>query len=256
MPYSAQVNRLAELLRLLPAADWAGLSFLFAAWIGYATFARRRARRRPSFLGSTNRVRRQWMLQTTYREARVIDAIAVQQMSGAASFFASTTILIIGALVAVIGSTEKASDLVRELPFAARTSVLVFDLKLAVLTAIFVYAFFRFTWSIRQYSAGMLLIAAVPEYDTIRDEAQRQAFAERASRVMALAAQSFNDGLRAYYMAFAAVSWFVSPWVMAAATAGVVWVLYQREFHSAVLSALEASAWGAVAARPPPRPEP
>jgi uncharacterized membrane protein len=40
---------------------------------------------------------------------------------------------------------------------------------------------------------------------------------------------------------------------MAAATAGVVWVLYQREFHSAVLSALDASTWGA-AAMPPPRP--
>ena len=238
------MNRLADLLRLLPVADWAGLGLFFTAWNGYAVFARRRARRRPSFLGSTNRVRRQWMLQTTYREVRVLDAIAVQQMSGAASFFASTTILIIGALLAAIGSTEKASDLVRELPFAARTSVLVFDLKLVVLTAIFVYAFFRFTWSIRQYSAGMLLIAAVPEHDTIGDETQRQAFADRASRVMALAAQSFNDGLRAYYMAFAAVSWFVSPWLMVAASAGVAWVLYQREFRSAVLTALEPSvAW-------------
>ena len=44
-----------------------------------------------------------------------------------------------------LGATEKASELVRELPFAARTSMLVFDLKLAVLTAIFVFAFFRFT---------------------------------------------------------------------------------------------------------------
>ena len=243
------MNRLADLLRLLPVADWAALAFLFAGWAGYAVFAKRRALTRPSFLGSSNRVRRQWMLQTTYREVRVLDAIAVQQMSGAASFFASTTILIIGALLAAIGSTEKASDLVRELPFAARTSVLVFDLKLAVLTAIFVYAFFRFTWSIRQYSAGVLMIASVPEADAIRDDAQRHAFAERASRVMALAAQSFNDGLRAYYMAFAAVSWFVSPWLMAAASAGVAWVLYQREFHSAVLTALEPSvAWSTSAA--------
>ena len=258
LPYSACVNRLAELLRLLPAPDWAALGFLFVAWIGYATFARRRARRRPSFMGSTNRVRRQWMLQSTYREVRVLDAIAVQQMSGAASFFASTTILIIGALVAAIGSTEKASDLVRELPFAARTSVLVFDLKLAVLTGIFVYAFFRFTWSIRQYSAGVLMIASIPEAEAISDESMRQAFADRASRVMALAAESFNDGLRAYYMAFAAVSWFISPWVMAASTAGVAWVLFQREFHSSVLSALEGPTWAAASASsaPPSPPSP
>jgi uncharacterized membrane protein len=52
---------------------------------------------------------------------------------------------------------------VREIPFAARTTVLVFDLKVVLLTAIFVYAFFRFTWSLRQYSFGALLVAAAPD---------------------------------------------------------------------------------------------
>jgi uncharacterized membrane protein len=166
--------------------------------------------------------------------------VVVQQMSSTASFFASTTILIIGALLAVLGSTERASDLVREIPFATRTTVMVFDFKVMVLTAIFVYAFFRFTWSIRQYSAGVLLVAAAPESTAITDEAERHRFADRAGRVMGLAAESFNDGLRAYYMAFAAVAWFISPWLMLAATAGVIWVLYRREFRSEVLLALEA----------------
>jgi uncharacterized membrane protein len=233
------MDRLTQLSHLLPLADWAALVFFFAAWAGYAVFARRRARTRPSFLGSSNRVRRQWMLQTTYREVRVLDGVVVQQLSGTASFFASTTILIVGAIVAVLGATEKASDLVREIPFAARTSLLVFDFKLMVLAAIFVYAFFRFTWCIRQYSVGVLLVAAAPEAAAVTDEAQRQDFADRAGRVMGLAAESFNDGLRAYYMSFAALSWFVSPWVMLAASAGVIWVLYRREFRSEVLHALE-----------------
>ena len=58
---------------------------------------------------------------------------------------------------------------------------------------------------------------------------------------MGLAAETFNDGLRAYYMSFAAVSWFFSPWAMLAATAGVIWVLYRREFRSEVLQALESA---------------
>jgi uncharacterized membrane protein len=233
------MDKLLDLTRLLPWIDWLGLIFFFAAWAGYAVFARRRARTRPSFLGSSNQVRRQWMLQTTYREVRVLDGVVVQQLSSTASFFASTTILIIGALLAVLGATEQASDLVREIPFAARTSLLVFHFKLVLLAAIFVYAFFRFTWCIRQYSVGVLLVAAAPEAAAITDEAQRQAFAERAGLVMGLAAESFNDGLRAYYMSFAAVSWFVSPWAMLAATATVIWVLYRREFRSEVLRALE-----------------
>jgi uncharacterized membrane protein len=237
------MQRLLDLLRLLPPADWAAMAFFLAGWIGYAIFARRRARTQPSFLGSSNRVRRQWMLQTTHREVRVLDGVVVQQLSSIASFFASTTILIIGALVAVLGATEQASDLVREIPFAARTSLLVFDFKVVVLTAIFVYAFFRFTWCIRQYSVGVLLVAAVPEAGAIDDDAQRQRFADRAGRVMGLAAESFNDGLRAYYMSFAAASWFISPWAMMAATTAVVAVLYRREFRSEVLKLLEPG-WG------------
>ncbi len=232
------MDKLFQLQHLLPWADWAALVALFSAWVGYAVFATRRSLQRPSFLASSNRVRRLWMLQSTHREVRMLDGLVVQQMSSTASFFASTSILIIGALLAVLGATEKASDLVREIPFAARTSLLVFDFKVAVLAAIFVYAFFRFTWSIRQYSVGVLLVAAAPEADHFKDDAQREAFADRAGRVMGLAAASFNDGLRAYYMSFAAMAWFFSPWAMMVVTAGVVLVLYRREFHSEVLRAL------------------
>ncbi|MEY4413895.1 MAG: hypothetical protein RIQ53_1188, partial [Pseudomonadota bacterium] len=124
------------------------------------------------------------------------------------------------------------------LPFAARTSVLVFDLKLVLLLAIFIFAFFRFTWSLRQYSFGVVMVGAAPDSKRYVDEAQRAAFADRAGRVMGLAAESFNDGLRACYMAFAAVAWFVSPWAMIAGTVTVVWILFRREFHSEVLEVL------------------
>lgn len=227
-----------DALSVLPAIDWLAVIGLFAGWVGYAQFARRHARSNPSVLAATNRVRRQWMRQTTVRENRVIDGVTVQNLSTSPSFFASTTILIIGGLLAVLGTTDKASEIVREIPFAARTSVLVFDLKVATLTAIFVYAFFRFTWSMRQYTFGALLVASAPEYDAPWTDAERDAFAARAGGVMGLAAETFNDGLRAYYMAFAGIGWFFSPWACLAATAAVVFVLYQREFHSEVLAML------------------
>ena len=55
-----------------------------------------------------------------------------------------------------------------------------------------------------------------------------------------MAAETFNDGLRAYYFAFAAIGWFFSPIVFMAATVGVVYILYQREFGSDVLGVLSA----------------
>jgi uncharacterized membrane protein len=225
-------------VRVLPWADWLALVLFFAGWAGYATFARRRAPTKPSVLALTNRERHRWMLQATYRDNRVLDGVVVQNLSTSPSFFASTTILIIGGLLAVLSTTEKASGLVSEIPFAARTSALVFDLKVVLMTAIFIYAFFRFTWSLRQYSFGVLLVAAAPQPEHYVDDAQRQAFADRAGRVMGLAAETFNDGLRAYYFSFAATAWFFSPWAFMVGTLGVVWILYRREFHSEVLAVL------------------
>jgi uncharacterized membrane protein len=232
-----------KVLGLLPWFDWAAIVGLFAGWSGYALFAKRRSGVQASVLATTNRIRRQWMLQATYREVRVVDGVVIQNLSTSPSFFASTTILIIGGLLAVLGTTEKASELVREIPFAARTSVLVFDLKVILLLVIFIYAFFRFTWSMRQYTFGALLIASAPEAGQLaalgaEGEVQRQAFADKAGKVVAMAAETFNDGLRAYYFAFAAVAWFVSPLVFMLATASVIYVLYQREFRSDVLEVL------------------
>lgn len=233
------MNGLVAGIGLLPALDWVALAVFFCSWSGYLWFAKRLGDRRPSILATTNRIRRAWMLQTTYRDNRIVDSSVIENMSSSPSFFASTTILIIGGLLALVSTTERATELVRELPFAARTTTLVFDLKLVLLTVIFVYAFFRFTWSMRLYSFGALLVASAPEAKQFDAQGlPRDAFADRAGRVMGIAAETFNDGLRAYYLALAALGWFFSPVVLMLTTAVVVAILYRREFRSEVLGVL------------------
>jgi len=68
---------------------------------------------------------------------------------------------------------------------------------------------------------------------------QREPYAARAAKVVGLAAETFNDGLRAYYLSFAVMLWFVSPIAFALGAAGVVYLLYQREFHSEILGTLK-----------------
>jgi uncharacterized membrane protein len=230
------MNTLRHIAGALAWLDWAALALFFTAWIGYARFAHRRASVQPSLLAASNGYRRRWMLEATRRENRVFDGVVVQNLASSPSFFASTTILIIGGLVAALGASDRAQSLIEGLPFAARTSALVLDMKLALLAGIFVYAFFRFTWSLRQYSFGALLVASAPERDSFADEAERERFADRAGGVVGLAAETFNDGLRAYYFAFAAAAWLFSPIAFALASLGVVWVLYVREFHSEALA--------------------
>ena len=179
------------------------------------------------------------MLQSTARDPRVLDGIIVQSLSTSPSFFASTSIIITGGLFALMGTTDKAAELVREIPFAQQTPILVFELKVLVLVAIFVYAFFRFSWSMRQYTFASLVIGSMPDpEDFATGKFDREQFANRASAMLGLAAETFNSGLRAYYFSFAAMAWFFSPLAFLMATFLVVAILYSREFRSDVLQVL------------------
>jgi uncharacterized membrane protein len=70
-----------KVLGLLPWTDWVAVAAFFVGWVGYAVFAKRRSTLQPSLLDTTNRIRRQWMLQSTYREVRVVDGIVIQNLS-------------------------------------------------------------------------------------------------------------------------------------------------------------------------------
>ena len=229
-----------KVLSLLPLVDWLALGCFFVLWVGYALFAKRRAERDGSLIATTNRYRGFWMMQATARDPRMLDGLITQTMSQTPAFFSSTTLLIIGCLSALMGTTDRAAELVREIPFAQATPMLVFELKILMLIGIFTYAFFRFTWSMRQYTFVALIIGAMPSVeDFASGQFDRKAYAKRAAALVGLAAETFNDGLRAYYFSFAAMAWFFSPLAMVLGTSLVVLILYQREFRSEVLHVLQ-----------------
>lgn len=228
-----------KFITVFPGADWLALVCFVALWAGYAWFAKAWGVRKPSLLGTTNRYRGFWMLQATSRDPRMLDGLITQSLSQTPAFFCSTSILIIGGLFAVLGTTEKAAEMVSEMPFAQATSLAVLELKILVLLAVFVYAFFRFSWSMRQYTFVSLLIGGLPDpKDFEAGQFDRERFAQRAADMVGAAAETFNDGLRAYYFSFAALAWFFSPLAMVGGTLLVVLILYRREFHSEVLGIL------------------
>jgi uncharacterized membrane protein len=230
-----------KIFQLLPWTDWIALGFFILVWVGYALFAKHWSDGQHSILAMTNRYRHLWMLQTTARDPRMLDGIITQTLSATPAFFCSTTILILGGLFALLGTTDKAAELVREIPFAVQTPILVFEFKILVLVVIFVYAFFRFSWSMRQYTFVALLIGAMPPAESFAsgEVKDRQHCADRAAAMTGLAAETFNGGLRAYYFSFAALGWFFSPTMFILATILVAAVLYSREFKSEVLALLQ-----------------
>ena len=218
------MDTVLRLLHVLPAADWIAFALFFPAWAGYAMFARRRVGYQPSILASTNRVRRQWMLQTTYREVRVVDGVVIQNLSTSPSFFASTTILIIGGLLAVLGTADKASELARELPFAARTTrprlrpeaaAAARHLRLRVLPLHLVDAAVHLRRAARRRGAGSV---ALPRARACRARPSPT----RPAGSSAWRPRPSTTGCARYYFSFAAIGWFFSPFVFMAATLGVV----------------------------------
>jgi uncharacterized membrane protein len=228
-----------KIFSLLPWADWLALVCFFALWTGYAWFARVWGQRQSSLLSTTNRYRGHWMRQATARDPRMLDGLITQTLSNTPAFFSSTSILVIGGLFALLGTTDKATELMSGIPFAQATTLIVFEFKVLVLVAIFVYAFFRFSWCMRQYTFVALVIGSMPppaDFDSGQHD--RQKFADRAAAMVGAAAETFNDGLRAYYFSFALLAWFVSPLAMVLAALIVVAILYSREFRSEVLQLL------------------
>ena len=229
-----------NIFSIIPWADWLALVCFFALWIGYAVFARVWGRKKGSLIQTTNRYRAYWMVQATARDPRMLDGLITQTLSNTPAFFSSTSILVIGGLFALLGTTDKATELMSEIPFAQTTTLIVFEFKILVLVAIFVYAFFRFSWCMRLYTFVALVIGAMPApKDFASGTFDRKQYADRAAAMVGAAAETFNDGLRAYYFSFAALAWFVSPLAMVLATLIVVAILYSREFRSEVLKILK-----------------
>ena len=65
LPAAPAMSPAFKVLGLLPWADWLVLASFFVAWVGYALFAKRRAERKPSILGTTNLIRRKFAIKCT-----------------------------------------------------------------------------------------------------------------------------------------------------------------------------------------------
>jgi uncharacterized membrane protein len=217
--------------------DVLALLFFLAGWIGYAAFAERHERIAPSLHNRMDRYRREWMVRMIERENRMVDVGIIRMLTRSSQFFASTTMLVLGALIALTGYIQQAMDVVSGLPFTVKHSARLVEVKIMLLVVIFTYAFFKFSWAMRQLGQGGTLIGAAPPKPTGSTE-QYAPTINRIARIASYAGTNFNNGLRAYYFGLAALAWFLHPWLMIVATAWVIFVLYAREFRSKTLKAL------------------
>ncbi len=222
--------------------DWMNVVvpvWFLTSWVGYAYFAKAMAKRTHCLASVLHLHRIDWMRCLLRRDQRVSDAALLSNIERNVNFFASTTILVLAGILTLITNATHVFESISHIPFQAISSENEFLFKLICMVGIFVYAFFTFTWSLRQFNMASTLVGAAPLHtDLAGKDEEREKYAIFAGKIIDQAGHSYNYGLRSYYFSLAALSWFIDPWLCMGATSLVVGVLYQREFHSKTLRTL------------------
>jgi len=217
--------------------DWLALIVFGFGWLGYELVMDRTAVRRRSLNVAMDEQRHHWMQTMALVDNRIMDSNLHASLQNGTAFFASTALIAIGGALALLRSTDDVLVLLSEMPFGLATSRLAWEVKVSGLVIIFVYAFFKFSWSYRLFNYAAILIGAVPRPGP-NDKRDPHAAAERAAQMNVEAGHHFNRGQRAFFFALAYLGWFISGYVLIFSTAAVVLVMWRRQFASGALAAI------------------
>ena len=217
--------------------DILAVGFFIIEWTVYAVTLEHSAYGRDSLSARMHVYREIWIRRMLDRETRMVDTQIMASLQNGTAFFASTSLLAVGAGLALLRSTSEALGVLGELPIDLRPSPALWEIKCVGLILIFIYAFFKFAWAYRLFNYVAILIGAMPQAKQ-RDTAEAEAHVIRSTRLFEAAGRHFNRGQRAFFFALGYLGWFVSPWVLFITTAAVVIVTWRRQFVS--------SAWRAM----------
>ncbi|MBL8564438.1 MAG: DUF599 family protein [Hyphomicrobiaceae bacterium] len=184
-----------------------------------------------SLTASVQEQRRRWIANMAKREQRQYDAILMSNLTQSLAFFASTSVLGIGGLAAILGYGDQAQQLLEQIPYVARATPAVWEIKILFLMGILIYAFFKFAWAFRLSHYTVITFGAMPASDH-PDTLERARYVEQIADLLGLVGDHANAGLRSFYYAFAAIAWFFHPLLFIASATLVTLVLLRREFLS------------------------
>lgn len=182
------------------------VSISFLILIAYHVRLASRVRNEPlqTAIGIMNLSRRRWV-ESIMKDKR--DILAVQTMRNwvmAATFLASTSILISLALINAAIRPLGIDEIATSLNLVGTANQTLFTVKLIVLLLLFFVSFFNFTIAIRYYNH-----AAV----TINIEESPDAFSnmDRVAVTVNIAALHYTIGVRCFYTAVPISMWLFGP---------------------------------------------
>ncbi|MFD2205487.1 DUF599 domain-containing protein [Kiloniella antarctica] len=221
----------------LTIVDFISFGVFISAWVLYTAFADHSPWANQSLTHKMNQYRERWMQEMVSRDMRMIDTTILGNLMTGIAFFASTAMLILGGIVALLSNGTTVSQSIKHLPYAIDSSPALWEFKVLVLALIFVYAFFKFAWAFRLTNYCNIMVGSAPVKES--DKSELELHAKCASKLSCRAGHHFNRGLRAFFFGSAALAWLFHPLAMLFASLVVVLVLYRREFSSTALLAMK-----------------
>jgi uncharacterized membrane protein len=213
------------------AADIVALAGFLGAWLGYSLLIDHGPLATRTLSAAMDRQRLNWVEMIQSHAVRIADVNILSGLQNGTAFFASASMLAIGACLAVLGSSESVSTVIQDIvPNGGATGAL-FEAKMIGLAIIFVYAFFKFGWSYRLINYASILVGGLPPPAKAGSEEASLAIG-RAARFLRLGGSNFNRGQRAFNFGLAYLGWLASPWFLLTASIFVLLVLLHRQFWS------------------------
>ncbi|WP_400086119.1 DUF599 domain-containing protein [Yoonia sp. R78084] len=220
--------RILDHMTLLSALDWIAAGLLVLSWLLLGWMIEHPRAKHPSVTVLMSERRRDWMKVMVTRDPRIFDSQILGGLRQGTAFFASSCLLSIGGVLALVGNTEPLRGVAAEVTDMA-VPVLIFQIKLALVALFLTNAFLKFVWSNRIFGYCAVLMASVPNDP---DHPLAYPRAAQAAELNIRAAMNFNRGLRTMYFALGALAWLLGPVALIIATVAVVWIVWSREFAS------------------------
>jgi uncharacterized membrane protein len=196
------------------------LSLLLVA--GYELYLRSRLGRDPEYtIQSVNvRAREVWVHNIMTGSGREILAVqTLRNSTMAATFLASTSILLIIGVLNLSSKDQSLSSLINAASSGTFTDGMLWEIKLLPMLVTFFWGFFCFSLAVRMYNhVGYLINATGHEIYSPSPV--------YVARMLNRGGRYYSFGMRAYYMSVPLVFWLFGPQYLLAATLGLVLMLY------------------------------
>jgi uncharacterized membrane protein len=210
------------------------LSVFGACWLLYEPMLKRLGEGGGVLNTDMTVIRRRWMQEMAVREIALLDGQLLGHAINSASFFASSNLILIAAAEQHPGG-DNAWKSVEGLAVLAKTTPMMFQIKLGLVLVALARGLLDFIWSIRQMNYCLAAIGAAPMW---APPAVLAEYAEAAGGILNPALSAFNAGVRAYYFALAAAVWLLGPMPFLAATLGAMTLLLWRQRRSRASTAV------------------